>query len=43
MTKPLGGHRPLGMPATNFAFSEGGDEEEEQQDSNSIFDQTWKK
>jgi serine/threonine-protein phosphatase 6 regulatory subunit 3 len=39
MTKPLGGHRPLGMPVGNFAFSEGGDEEEEQPDSNSIFDQ----
>lgn len=37
MTKPLGGHRPLGMPAGGF--DNGGDEEEEQQDSNSIFDQ----
>eukprot|EP00026_Physarum_polycephalum_P003595 Phypoly_transcript_03608.p1 GENE.Phypoly_transcript_03608~~Phypoly_transcript_03608.p1 ORF type:complete len:642 (-),score=133.65 Phypoly_transcript_03608:261-2186(-) len=40
MTKPLGGHRPLGMPGGNFGLGEnGGDEEEEQQDSNSIFDQ----
>jgi serine/threonine-protein phosphatase 6 regulatory subunit 3 len=39
MTKPLGGHRPLGMPVGNFAFSEGGEEEEEQPDTNSIFDQ----
>jgi len=39
MTKPLGGHRPLGMPSGNFAFAESGDDEEEQQDSNSIFDQ----
>jgi serine/threonine-protein phosphatase 6 regulatory subunit 3 len=35
MTKPLGGHRPLGMPSGESS----GDEEEEQQDSNSIFDQ----
>lgn len=34
MTKPLGGHRPLGMPSGESS----GDEEEEQQD-NSIFDQ----
>jgi len=41
MTKPLGGHRPLGMPGGNFGLEgeNGGDEEEEQQDSNSIFDQ----
>jgi serine/threonine-protein phosphatase 6 regulatory subunit 3 len=40
MTKPLGGHRPLGMPSGNFGLGESsGDEEEEQQDSNSIFDQ----
>lgn len=37
MTKPLGGHRPLGMPS---AFGgENSEEEEEQPDSNSIFDQ----
>lgn len=35
MTKPLGGHRPLGMPSGESS----GDEEEEQHDSNSIFDQ----
>jgi len=35
MTKPLGGHRPLGMPSGESS----GDEEEEQQDSNSIFEQ----
>jgi len=38
MTKPLGGHRPLGMPSA-FAGENGGDDEEEQPDSNSIFDQ----
>lgn len=38
MTKPLGGHRPLGMPSA-FGGEGGGDEEEEQPDSNSIFDQ----
>jgi len=41
MTKPLGGHRPLGMPSGNFGGmgESSGDEEEDQQDSNSIFDQ----